>query len=188
MGGRTYRAASRIALAVTAVWACLIGFASHASAQTADLVVTKSGPASAAAGTNVSFAINVLNTGPDDAASATLDDPIPPGMTFVSLTSPAGWTCTTPAVGSGGTANCVNPLFAAGGSANFSLTVAIPGGTPPGTVFTNVATVSTVSFDPTDENNASTAVTIVSGGASADVGISKRPRRRQCKPAKIGFT
>ena len=160
-------------LGITAVCACLFGFASHASAQTADLVVTKSGPANAAAGTNVNFTINVLNTGPDDAASATLDDSIPPGMTFVSLTSPAGWTCTTPAVGSGGTVNCVNPLFAGGGSANFSLTVAIPGGTPPGTVFTNVATVSTASFDPTDENNASTAVTIVSGGASADVGITK---------------
>lgn len=173
MGGGTYRVTSRIALAIIAVCALLLAPASQAFAQTADLLVTKSGPAGAAAGTNVPFAINVINSGPDDASNATLDDPIPPGMTFVSLTAPGGWVCSTPAVGAGGTVNCVNPLLASGSNADFSLVVAIPGGFPAGTVFTNIAAVTSATFDPTDENNSSTAATTVSGGATADVGVTK---------------
>jgi len=147
--------------------------ASGASAQEADLSILKSGPASAAANTNVVYTLNVFNAGPDDAASASLSDPIPPGMTFVSLSSPAGWVCSTPGVGSGGTVNCTNANLAAGSNAGFTLTLFIPGATPPGTFFTNIATVTTVTFDPNDENNSSTAATLVTGGASADVAVAK---------------
>jgi len=173
MFGGAYPAALRMAFALAAVLACLLSPASSAFAQQADLVVTKSGPASAAAGTNVTYTMNVLNVGPDDSASASLTDPIPPGMTFVSLSSPGGWSCTTPAVGAGGTVSCSNALFAPGGNVNFSLTVAIPGGTPPGTAFTNIATVSAATFDPTDENNSSTAATFTSGAPSSDVRVMK---------------
>jgi uncharacterized repeat protein (TIGR01451 family) len=147
--------------------------ASAAQAQSADLAVLKSGPASAAANTSVSYTLNVSNFGPDDAASANLSDPIPAGMTFVSLSSPGDWTCTTPAVGTSGTVNCDNPNFASGGSANFTLTVLIAPATPPGTFFTNIATVSTATFDPTDENNSGVAATLVSGGSAADLSATK---------------
>jgi hypothetical protein len=40
-------------------------------------------------------------------------------MTFVSLASPAGWTCTTPAVGTNGTVSCTNPSLAAGSNVSF---------------------------------------------------------------------
>lgn len=153
--------------------AVLFGSPAQSLAQEAELVISKSGPASAAANTNVTYSLNVLSGGPDDATDVTMSDPIPPGMNFVSLTSPAGWTCTTPAVGTNGTVSCTNPLLAAGSNVGFSLTVAIPTGTAPGTVFTNVASVSTTTFDPTDENNSSPAVTIVSGGVNADLFASK---------------
>src|ERR1700712_3244583 len=116
--------------------------ASAALAQSADLNVLKSGPASAAANSNVSYTVNVGNFGPDDAAAANLSDPIPPGMTFVSLASPAGWTCSTPAIGANGLVSCNNPNFAAGDNVSFTLTVRIPPGATPGTFFTNIATVS----------------------------------------------
>ncbi len=139
----------------------------------ADLAVTKTGPASATASSNVTYTINVLNLGPENAVAASLSDPIPAGMTFVSLGAPAGWTCTTPAVGSGGTVSCTNPLFAAGSNVGFSVTFAIPPGTPPGTFFTNIATVSSQTFDVNDENNSATATTLVSGATSADLFATK---------------
>ena len=89
----------------------------------ADLGVTKSGPPQAAAGANVTYTIEVINGGPNDAASATLNDPLPAGTTFVSLASPGGWQCTTPSQGSNGTVNCVKTSFVAGGDDVFTLVV-----------------------------------------------------------------
>ena len=115
-----------------------------------------------AAGTNVTYTLNALNVGPDDSASVTLSDPIPPGMTFVSASAPGDWSCSTPAVGANGTINCTTALFLAGGDANFSFTFAIPGGTPAGTTFTNITTISSAgTFDPNEENNQGVAVTTV---------------------------
>jgi uncharacterized repeat protein (TIGR01451 family) len=54
-----------------------------ALAQSADLSVSKSGPAQAAAGSDVAYTITVFNLGPDDAPNATLFDTVPGGMTFV---------------------------------------------------------------------------------------------------------
>ena len=50
----------------------------------ADLQITKGGPATAVAGTNVVYTITVTNAGPSDATGVTLADPTPPGLTFVS--------------------------------------------------------------------------------------------------------
>src|SRR2546421_1401418 len=92
-----------------------------AQAQEADLGVTKTGPDSAAAGSNVTYTIEVTNVGPDTADNATLDDPLPAGMTFVSRSTPAGWSCTDPGVGNNGTVNCTNPSFPAGGDDFFTI-------------------------------------------------------------------
>ncbi len=45
----------------------------------------------------------MINAGPSNAATVALADTLPAGTTFVSLASPGGWSCTTPAVGAGGT-------------------------------------------------------------------------------------
>lgn len=60
-------------------------FAATAFAQSADLAVTKNGPATAAAGTDVAYDVFVVNVGSDDDAAATLTDVIPGTMTFVSI-------------------------------------------------------------------------------------------------------
>jgi len=137
----------------------------------ADLSVTKTdSPDPVPVGTNLTYTITVTNAGPSDAAGASLSDSLPAGTTFVSLSSPAGWSCTTPAVGAGGTVSCSNPSFAVG-SAVFTLTVAVDPGTTVGTVITNTATASSATTDPNPGNESATASTTVA--ASADLSVTK---------------
>lgn len=150
-----------------------VGTAFAQVAEEVDLLMEKSAPAAAAADTDIVYSLTVTNLGPDAAASAAVTDPLPADVTFVSLPNPAGWTCTTPVPGSGGTVSCTNPSFAAGDSTNFTLTVHIAPATTPGTFITNVATASTATFDPTSENDSATASTLVTGGTSADLSIVK---------------
>jgi uncharacterized repeat protein (TIGR01451 family) len=155
-----------------------------ARAQESDLVVTKSGPAQAAAGTDVSYSVTVLNAGPDASAAITLTDPIPSGMTFVSA-SPSG--CSTPAVGANGTIVCVIPGLAAGVSAIFTFVFHIDPGAPPGTFFTNIATTSSAT-DSTDENNSGVAVTSTPPPPQADVGITKSAPGATGPDTDLAFT
>ena len=139
--------------------------------QIADLSVTKEdNPDPVTAGTNLTYTITVSNAGPDAAATASWSDTLPAGTTFVSLPVVAGWTCTTPAVGAGGTVSCSNPSFAVG-SAAFTLTVAVAPSVAAGTVITNTATATSAAGDPTPGNDSGTAATTV--GASADLSVTK---------------
>ena len=162
----------RFFLAISLALTCSTFLLPAAKAQSSDLAVTKSGPVQAAADSNVTYTIEVVNDGPDASDTATLTDPLPASTTFVSLSSPAGWGCNLPSVGAGGNITCTNPSLSAGSDDTFSLVVHIAPGTTPGTTLTNVATVSSAT-DPNDENNSGTAVTTVSGGASADLGVTK---------------
>src|SRR3954468_17092150 len=83
-----------------------------ASAQTADLLIAKSGAESATAGETIAYSIFVFNSGPANALNVTVTDPLPAGTTFVSLASSTSiFNCNTPAVGSGGTVTCTTPTF-----------------------------------------------------------------------------
>ncbi|MCU1268003.1 MAG: Extracellular nuclease [Acidobacteria bacterium] len=140
---------------------------------TADLGVTKSGsPDQVAPGSDITYQITVTNGSADPAENASLSDTLPPGLTFVSLSSPAGWNCMTPAVGAAGTVTCTNPSLAFTAGDVFLLVVNVPADAMPGTFFSNTATVSTTTFDPNDENNSSTASTLVMG-SSADITVTK---------------
>jgi uncharacterized repeat protein (TIGR01451 family) len=144
-----------------------------ASAQEADMAVTKTANADqASAGSDITYTITVYNNGPDSADNATLTDTLPTGTTFVSLSSPAGWTCSTPSVGSGGPVTCSYSTLPVTSGDVFTLVVNIPPNTAAGTTFTNQATVSTSTFDPTDENNSASAGTTVPG-TSADMAVTK---------------
>src|SRR5207237_9306761 len=87
-----------------------------------DVAITKTGPPSVVAGTDVTYAIAVTNSGPSDAATVSWSDTNYQTTTFVSLSAPAGWSCTTPAAGGTGTTTCSTASLAAGATANFSLT------------------------------------------------------------------
>jgi conserved repeat domain len=150
------------------------GLAPAAFAQEADLAASKSSPSSALAGTDVSFDVTVFNFGADDAVAASLSDPLPAGMTFVSENQNSGpaFSCSTPSVGTNGTITCTLALFTAGSSADFTFIGHIPPATPLGTTFTNTATISSGTFDPNSENNSSSAAVTVPI-PQADIGVQK---------------
>jgi uncharacterized repeat protein (TIGR01451 family) len=139
--------------------------------EVADLAITKvDTPDPVSAGTNLTYTISVSNNGPDAAASASWSDTLPAGTTFVSLPAVSGWSCTTPAVGAGGTVSCSNPSFSVGNSV-FTLTVAVGPAVPAGTVLSNTATTASSTPDGNPGNESATAVTTVV--ASADLSITK---------------
>lgn len=136
----------------------------------ADLQVTKTGPVTTTGNSTVAYTITVTNNGPDAASNVTLTDILT--APFVSLTAPAGWTCTTPAVGATGTVTCSIASLADAAVANFTLSVTAPAG--PATL-TNTASVTSGTADPNSGNNsatASTAITVLPV-AQADVHITK---------------
>ena len=136
-----------------------------------DLALTKTGPATAVAGTTITYNISVNNLGGASATSLSLTDAIPAGTTFVSFTAPGGWANTTPPVGGTGTVTSTNPLLAAASTANFTLVVAVGASVASGATVTNTASVAATSADPNLANNTATVVTSVS--TSADVSITK---------------
>lgn len=144
-----------------------------ATLQETDIGVTKqSNVDNAPADSNITYTITVINTGPDDAVNAAMNDTLPAGVTFVSLSTPAEWSCLTPAVGSGGTVACTNPSLSMTSGDVFTLVVHIESDVMPGTFISNKATVSSSTPDTNEENDSSTATVLVMGN-TADIGASK---------------
>ncbi len=126
----------------------------------ADLSITKvDTPDPVDAGSNLTWTITVANAGPSAAAALSLVDTLPAGTTFVSMSAPAGWSCTTPAVGAGGTVTCTAGTLAVGGSAVFTLVAKVAPSVANGTVLSNTATVSSSTGDPNPGNESATATT-----------------------------
>jgi uncharacterized repeat protein (TIGR01451 family) len=137
-----------------------------------DLVVTKvDAPDPVVAGTNVSYTVTVTNASANEAANVVLTDVVPAGSTFVSLTSPVGWTATTPAVGGTGTATASIATLAAGATATFTFVVNVNANVPDGAILSNTAAVATTSTDVNLANNSDTESTTVD--TSADVSVTK---------------
>lgn len=125
----------------------------------ADLSIVKSdGADPVQVGTDLAYTITVANAGPDAAANVSWSDPLPAGTTFVSLAAPGGWSCSTPAVGAGGTVSCAIASLPAG-SALFTLTVHVGAGFPGGTLLSNGATVASATADPAPANNTESETT-----------------------------
>lgn len=153
------------------LFVCLL--APLAAAQETDLLVTKSGPAEAATGANVTYTVTLRNLGPDPALTVSLVDTIPEGMTFVSETNDGGFACTTPSVGDGGTITCTAEALAAGVTVTFTFVLQMPVESEPGTTFSNTATATTQTVDVNDENNTGTASTTTPPPPQGDLSISK---------------
>ena len=124
-----------------------------------------------AAGTVQTYTITVTNAGPDPAEFVSLEDDLPAGTTFLALSEPPGWTCTTPAVGSGGLVSCSIDSVAVGFEI-FTLSVLFDAGLTPGTIVTNSATVSAETPDPSQGDETGSASTTV-GPPEADVSLQK---------------
>jgi uncharacterized repeat protein (TIGR01451 family) len=123
------------------------------------------------AGENLTYTITLANAGFSNAASASLSDTLPAGTKFVSLSTPGGWSCTTPAVGEGGTVSCTQVSLAVGGG-GFMLVVAVDAAAAGGTVISNTATASSSTTDPNPANNSATATTTVTAVPEGELTIT----------------
>ena len=136
-----------------------------------DLSVTKSAaPSPATPGGNLTYTITVANAGPDPAPNVTLADTLPADFEFGSLGTPAGWSCTTPAVGASGTVTCDKNVINPGGSQVLTIAGTVANSVPAGGTLTNSVSVATEGYDPdTSNNNASTTTAVAAAAPSLAV-------------------
>jgi uncharacterized repeat protein (TIGR01451 family) len=128
------------------------------TAAVADIGVAKTRtPSLVIPGGPLHYTITVTNNGPSDAASVTMTDVLPAPLRFTAISAPAGFSCTTPPVGTNGTIVCSMAPMAAGSVATFALDVVVDPATTAGTAINNTATVATSSSDANSANNSSTS-------------------------------
>jgi uncharacterized repeat protein (TIGR01451 family) len=132
------------------------------SSSQADVALSTSAtPLSAFAGNDITYIQTVTNNGPAAATGVTFVEAVPTNTTFASISIPAGWSCTTPAVGATGNVTCTGPSsLASGASANIVVVVSIPS-TLAATTITATSTVSSSTSDPNTANNSTTVTTPV---------------------------
>jgi uncharacterized repeat protein (TIGR01451 family) len=138
---------------------------------TADLSVSKTdSPDPASPGGPLTYTITVANAGPDTAVNLSLSDTLPTGVLFSSLSTPVGWNCSTPAVGSTGTVSCTKNALAVNASSVLTLNTTVANTVTPGSTLTNAVTVGNQAYDPdTSDNNFSTTTTVASASSSLSV-------------------
>jgi len=147
--------------------------AAGASAQSADMLISKSAPESVTAGDTIVYSVFVINSGPSSANNVTVTDTLPAGTTFVALNaSTTLFNCTTPSVGFGGTVTCIAEAFEDESETSFTISVKTSPGAPSSQI-SNTATVTSGTSDPDTTNNSSTATTgiVAVSSASADLSI-----------------
>jgi len=140
----------------------LLGSSQASWAQSADVSLTKTAPATVTSGQNMTYTLTLSNAGPDAAANVTVTDVLPAGETFVSATPSQGsfnsatgvWTVGTVTTGAPQTLTLTVNVTAAGGT------------------LTNTATATSTTADPNPANNTSTASTTVTA-PSADLSLTK---------------
>ena len=140
-----------------------------------DLTVSNSdSPDPVFAGNNLTYTQTVTNNSTVvPAQNATTTQTTPAGTTFVSMTPPPGWTCTTPAVGGTGTISCTanSPLAPSSTTGNFVLVVATDPGLANGSTISQPVTVSTSNPESNTANNTATATTTVQ--RRVDIAVTK---------------
>jgi endo-1,4-beta-xylanase len=133
---------------------------------------SNSNPSTVVSGHDASYNITVSDITRDPATGLSMVTPVPANTVFRSLAAPPGWTCSTPAVDSGGTVTCTNPSLAAGESASFLLVVRVDCEVADGTIIAGTSTVSTSSADPWAPNNSATSSVIVMANPDPSAAIS----------------
>jgi uncharacterized repeat protein (TIGR01451 family) len=118
---------------------------------TADLSITKDGPATAQSGGTITYTLNVSNGGPFDAHNVVVDDPLPAGETFVSAT-PSQGSCNS-------AVTCNLGTVANGGSATITIVASVTASC--GSTLANTATVTGDEPDPDTSNNSDSSSAFV---------------------------
>ena len=139
-----------------------------------NLGVSKSAaPSPVTAGQDLTYTVTATNpAGSGTALNVAMVDPLPVNATFRSITVPAGWSCTTPPVGTRGTVSCSVASMATNTTAAFTIVVNVDS-TATGSVV-NTATVSSLGADTNPADNSSTSTVAVNAPAGqADLAITK---------------
>jgi uncharacterized repeat protein (TIGR01451 family) len=161
-----------VAATCSLVVLCLVPQFASAQSASASVQVSVAQMQPVAAGADFDYVINVSNEGPDDALSVMLNFPLPSGVVFQSDSAPAGWSCTAPAPGSGGTVNCTAATLPPG-----TATVTITASTPPtasGT-FSTTATITSATPDPNTNDNSFDIDVLVQPSTDFSVTVAGAP-------------
>jgi uncharacterized repeat protein (TIGR01451 family) len=139
-----------------------------------DLAVALNGsPDPVAAGEDVDWTFDVTNNGPSTVTDGSVSLPIPAGLTFVSASAPAGWSCDN-------AVTCTQTgSLAPNGVAHFVVTTHVPSSTAGGTTFTATVTASsaTDTFPANDSSTDSVTATV-----SSNVTITKSTTTSSATP------
>ncbi len=139
----------------------------------ADLRLTKTGPASAVAGTPVSYTITVTDDGPSTARNVSVTDVLPLGVSFVSVTSSQG-SCTN-GQPDARTLRCGLGDLAPGSTATITVNGLVAADVLSGTVLFNEAVASSATEDPNNANNRASVGTPVTTLANLSVSKTSSP-------------
>jgi len=158
--------------------------------QTADVSIQMTAtPNPVVAGNELTYNITVRNGGPEGANAVTMTTAVPTNTTFVSLTRPSGWVCTTPIVGDTGPISCLFATLGVSVSANFQLKVLVPGSLAGGETILNTGNVTTTSFDPNSANDSTGNVeTTVRSTADLSITLAASPFPKVNGGENLNFT
>ncbi len=131
----------------------------------ADLALVKTGTPTSLPGGTVFYTLTLRNLGPSDATGVVLTDTLPVGLSYVSITPPAGCGYLL------GRIVCTVGTLAANAQRQFVVQAVVDGSVPPGASLENQAAVTATSPDPNPLNNLANADTSILG--QADLVIAK---------------
>jgi uncharacterized repeat protein (TIGR01451 family) len=129
-----------------------------------NLSIGKFAPFEVAAGGSISYRVELINHGPDEAVNVVLRDQLPGDIEFVGASQTSGplFICTTPPSGStSGEISCTIANLPAKATATFAFNFSVPAGLPDGTLITNSASISSSTNElHTPDNSASSSATV----------------------------
>jgi uncharacterized repeat protein (TIGR01451 family) len=130
------------------------------------LTITKSASAMGAVGQNLTYTVDIANTGTGAATGTTFTDPLPANLIFVSATDSLGGSITN----TGGT--LIEDIGSLAAGATDVITIIVtPGSSLAGTSVTNTASVSATNFNGGAAINASATTSISSTVIKTGVGF-----------------
>lgn len=137
-----------------------------------DLVLTKTAPATATAGTTFDYVLTVKNDGPSRATNVVVADTVPAGVTILSVSGTGGASCVTGVPGNAAQpTTCAFGTLPGDGATTRTMTISVR--VNPGTtgILHNDARASSDTFDPNTANNLRHTDTDVL--TSADLAVTK---------------
>lgn len=136
----------------------------------ADLALTKTGPPTITAGTQITWTLTLTNAGPSVARTVSVTDTLPTGVTFVSSGDENGVTCTSSGPHD---VRCARDSLGVNQSVTVTIVGLVAPFVAPGTTLTNTATIGATTPTPPGAQDDDTAIFTTTVTAAADLSITK---------------